>query len=132
MALGSNPRAARLVGVRTDRVTVLAFAIAGGLGGLSGVLLIASQGVANPAAEGIGLLLPALVAVFLGASAFSPGQFNVPGTMVGLLLIAVLVNGLSLAGVEPWIQPLANGVALIVGIGVSATFRRRRLGGDSV
>lgn len=132
VAIGSNARAARLVGVRTNRVTLISFVIAGGLAGLAGVLIIASQGSGNPSADGIGLLLPALVAVFLGASAFSPGQFNVPGTMLGLLLIAVLVNGLTLAGVASWIQPLANGVALIVGVGVAAAFRNQRLGTGDV
>lgn len=132
VAIGSNPRAARLVGVRTNRVTLVSFVIAGGLAGMAGVLIIASQGSGNPSADGIGLLLPALVGVFLGASAFSPGQFNVPGTVLALLLIAVLVNGLTLAGVAPWIQPLANGVALIVGVGVAAAFRNKRLGTEDV
>ena len=131
-SIGSNRNAARLVGVRVNALTMGSFILAGGIAGLSGVLIVAQQGSANPATDGIATLLPALTVAFLGASAFSPGEFNVPGLIVALLLIAVLVSGLTLRGAADWVQPLCNGVALIVGVGLSAYFRARRLGGSEL
>jgi ribose transport system permease protein len=126
-ATGSNPGAARLVGVRVGRLTLMSFVLAGGISGVVGILMIAQQGSANPATEGIAVLLPALTAAFLGASAFRPGEFNVPGMLIAVVLIAVLVSGLTLSGAASWVQPLCNGIALIVGVGVSAAFRAKRL-----
>jgi ribose transport system permease protein len=131
-SIGSNRNAARLVGVRVNALTMGSFVVAGGIAGLAGVLIVAQQGSANPATDGIATLLPALTVAFLGASAFSPGEFNVPGLVVAVLLIAVLVSGLTLGGAADWVQPVCNGVALIVGVGLSAYFRGRRLGGAEV
>ena len=130
-AIGSNAGAARLVGIRVDRIVLLSYVLAGLLSGLAGVMLIASQGSADPSVDGLSFVLPALAAVFLGASSFVPGQFNVLGTVVGLLFVAAVVSGLTLSGAQPWVQPVFNGSALIVAVGASAAFRRRRVGGDA-
>lgn len=127
-AIGSNAPAARLVGIRVDRTIFLSYFVAGLLSGVAGVMLIANQGTADPSVSGLAFVLPALAAVFLGASSFSPGQFNVPGTIVGLLFVATVVSGLTLSGAKPWVEPVFNGTALIVAVGASAAFRRRRLG----
>jgi len=131
-AIGSNRSAARLVGVRVNRLVLTSFVISGGIAGLAGVMLVAQQGSANPSTDGVATLLPALVVAVLGASAFRPGEFNVPGMLVALVLIAVLVSGLTLKGAAVWVSPMANGVALIVGVGLSAYFRARRLGSGEV
>lgn len=130
-AIGSNAGAARLVGIRVDRMVFMSYALAGLLAGLAGIMLIANQGSADPSVSGISFVLPALAAVFLGASSFVPGQFNVLGTVVGLLFVAAVVSGLTLSGAQPWVEPVFNGAALIVAVGASAAFRRRRIGGDS-
>jgi ribose transport system permease protein len=127
-SIGSNRSAARLVGVRVNRLVLTSFVVAGGIAGLAGVLMLAQQGSANPSTDGISTLLPALTVAFLGASAFRPGEFNVPGLLVALVLIAVLESGLTLKGVADWVDPLCDGVALIVGVGLSAYFRAKRLG----
>lgn len=127
-AIGSSSAAARLVGIRVERTVLLTFMASGALAGIAGILMLAQQGSGNPANQGLALALPALAAVFLGASAFKPGHFNVPGTIVGLLLVAVFVSGLTLGGAEAWVQPVFEGGALIVAVGLSAFFRRRRLG----
>jgi ribose transport system permease protein len=77
------------------------------------------------------MLFPALAAVFLGATAIRPGRFNVFGTVFGVGLVAVSVSGLTLAGTSDWVNPVFNGAALAVAVGL-ATFLRRRvtLGGD--
>lgn len=128
IAIGSNPSAAKLVGVRVNRLVIASYALAGGFAGVAGVLMVAQQGSANPSSDGIGVLVSALTIVFLGATAFRPGEFNVPGMIVALLLAAVLVSGLTLAGVANWVSPLSYGIALIVGVGVAAYFRTKRLG----
>jgi ribose transport system permease protein len=126
-AIGSSAPSARLVGVQVEKLTLLTFVIAGGLGALAGLMLLAEQASSNPGQNGIGILLPALAAVYLGASTFFPGQFNVPGTVLGLMLVAVMVSGLVLSGAQPWVEPVAQGAALIAAVSASAAFRRRRL-----
>ncbi len=128
LAIGSNRGSAQLVGISVQRTILITYVISGFLGGLAGVLLLAQQGSASPGTGGIGFMLPALAAVFLGASAFRPGQFNVAGTIVGLLLVAVIVSGLTLGGVAPWVGDVIQGGALILAVGASAFFRRRRAG----
>ena len=129
-ATGANPSAARLVGLRTNRLTLLSFIIGGALAGIGGVLLVAQQGSAEPSASGVSVLVPALTVAFLGASAFRPGEFNVPGMFIALALVAVLVNGLTLSGAASWVQPLCYGAALLAGVGITAAFRAKRLGGS--
>jgi ribose transport system permease protein len=127
-AIGSNRSAARLVGIRVDRLTVLSYTLAGTLAGVAGVLMVAQQGSANPSADGIGILISAITVVFLGAAAFRLGEFTVPGMLVALLLTAVLVSGLTLRGVATWVSPLCYGSALIIGMGASAYLHSRRVG----
>lgn len=127
-SIGSSGEAARLVGIRVDRMVLLSYMISGGLAAVAGVLLLAQQGSASPATGGISILLPALAAVFLGASTWNPGQFNVIGTVLGLLLVATLVSGLTLMGVAPWVGGASYGGSLILAVGAAAWFRRRRRG----
>ncbi|MBS1878300.1 MAG: ABC transporter permease [Actinobacteria bacterium] len=129
-AVGSSRAAAQLVGVRVRRMVFISFVCSALLGSLAGLLLVAQQGSGNPALSGFTLLLPALAAVYLGASAFLPGEFNVPGTVLGLLLVAVLVSGLTLAGAAAWVQSVVQGMALIIAVGTSSALRRRRMGAD--
>ncbi|CAN5200393.1 ABC transporter permease [soil metagenome] len=128
VAMGSSNTAARLVGVRVDRLVLMSYMTSGALGAAAGVLMLAQQGSALPGASGVGILLPALAAVYLGASTWRPGQFNVMGTILGLLLVAVTVSGLTLAGAASWVGGVANGTALILAVGASAAFRRKRNG----
>ena len=77
-AIGANQEAARLVGVPIDRMVLSSFVVSGGLAALAGVLMLAQNGSADPQTSLGSLLLPALAAVFLGATAFRPGHYNVP------------------------------------------------------
>ena len=65
--------------------------------------------------------------MFLGATTVRPGRFNVVGTIVGVLFIAVSVDGLSLAGASDWVQPVFTGAAVIVAVAASTVFARRRV-----
>ncbi|CDJ99647.1 Inner-membrane translocator (fragment) [Microbacterium sp. C448] len=126
-AVGSNRRAADLVGISASRLTLVGFVLAGTLAGVAGVLLSARTGGANPSA-GTELLFPALAAVFLGATAIRPGRFNIVGTIIGVLFVAVAVSGLTLAGAQSWVDSVFNGVALVIAVFVSTYLRRRREG----
>jgi ribose transport system permease protein len=127
-AIGSNARSADLVGLPRMNYTLLAFALSGTLAGIAGVVLTARTGGANPDA-GTYLIFPALAAVFLGATAIIPGRFNVLGTVIGVLFVAVSVSGLTLAGAQNWVDAVFNGAALIIAVFVSSYLRRRRAGG---
>ena len=127
-AIGSNPRSADLVGLPRMRYTLFTFATSGLLAGIAGVVLTARTGGANPDA-GTYLIFPALAAVFLGATAIIPGRFNVIGTVIGVLFVAVSVSGLTLAGAQNWVDAVFNGAALIIAVFVSSYLRRRRAGG---
>jgi ribose transport system permease protein len=127
-AIGSNENAALFVGIKVRRAVFTSFVLAGVLGGSAGVMQIAAQGSANPSGGGISVMLPALAGVFLGATVFTPGRYNVPGTIVGLFVVAVLVNGMALVGANPSLQPIVNGVAVIAAVTASTVLRRRRSG----
>jgi ribose transport system permease protein len=126
-AIGSNARAARLVGIRIERLVMLAFVLSGTLAGLAGVLLVARNGGASPQVGTVNDSLQALAAAFLGATAIRPGRFNVLGTLIAVFLLAFTVNGLSLAGVASWINDVFDGAALFVAVLVSTLVGRRRV-----
>lgn len=128
-ATGSSPRAAELVGLPVRRLTVLSFVSAGTLAGMTGVLLVGIQGAGNPQL-GPSFTLPAIAAAFLGATAITPGRYNVAGGMVAIFLLAVSVNGLTLLGADDWVSDMFNGVALLIGVGISVYSGRRRASGS--
>jgi ribose transport system permease protein len=80
--------------------------------------LVAIQGGGNPQL-GPTYTLPALAGVFLGATTIKPGRYNVLGGIVAIFLVAISVNGLTLLGAEAWVSDMFNGVALLVGVGIS-------------
>lgn len=124
-AVGSNVEAAKLVGLRTDRIRGAAFVAGSVLCALGGLLYISRAGGASPNV-GATFTLPALAAAFLSAAAVRPGRFNVWGTVIAIFFLAVLNNGLNLAGVEPYVNDYVNGGALIIGVAMAAVLYRRR------
>ena len=124
-ATGGNPRAALLAGVRTERVTLQCFVLAGLLSGIAGVLSVTILGAAAPTV-GLGALLPAYAAAFLGATAFRPGRFNSAGTMLAIYLLATGVTGLQSLGAKFYVEQLFYGGALLIALAASALVERRR------
>ncbi|MEA2361359.1 MAG: ribose transport system permease protein [Thermoleophilaceae bacterium] len=124
-SIGSNRHAATLVGLRVNRLTVIAFAAGGALAGIAGVIYLARAGAGNPVI-GPGYTLPAYAAVFLGAVAIRPGTVNVWGTVIAIVFLAVLNNGLSLAGASPYVANFANGFALLAGVALANALARKR------
>ena len=124
-ATGGNEAASRLAGVRTRRVIAGAFVTGGVIASLVGLLLASRLGTGDPT-SGPSFLLPAFSAVFLGATQFRSGRFNVWGTVVAVYVLAVGVKGLQLAGAATWIPDMFNGVALILAVGLANVESSRR------
>ena len=122
-AVGGNPIAARLAGIRVERMVVVAFVSGSAIAGITGVLLASRLGTASPDI-GVPYLLPAFTAAFLGATQVQPGRFNPFGTLIAVYLLAVGVKGLQLAGSPSYINDLFNGLALIVAVALAARGRR--------
>jgi ribose transport system permease protein len=121
---GRGRRVARLSGVNVRRIRFGALVASGGLASVAGVLYAGTSGAANPGA-GEPLLLPAFAAVFLGATAISPGRFNPWGTFVAVYFLSTGITGLQLLGISSFVQNLFNGGALIVPV-IFAQHARRR------
>jgi ribose transport system permease protein len=123
-AIGQGRDAARLAGVRVNRLVFTSLVTSATIAGLAGVLNTATQGSADPSI-GPGFLLPALAAAFLGATTIRPGRFNVIGTVLSVLLLAVGVNGLSQMGAPQWVSPVFNGGVLLVAVGATQIRARK-------
>ena len=122
-AVGSNIEAARLSGIRVDRVKIFAFAVAGFCAALTGIQLSSLLGSGTLGAAD-GYLLDAFAAVFLGSATIKEGQFHIVGTLIGVLILAVGFNGLSIFGAPTYFQPIFKGGILILAVGMSALARR--------
>jgi ribose transport system permease protein len=94
-AIGGNKDAAHLSGINVKRLRLVGFVIVGVLAALTGILLTSQAGSTTPNMA-TGMLLPAFAAAFLGSAAFRPGEFNVFGTLLGVLFLGVIQNGLTL------------------------------------
>lgn len=128
-ATGGNEASARLAGVRTRVIIAGAFVVCGVVAAMVGLLLASRLGVGDPT-SGPSFLLPAFSAVFLGATQFRNGRFNVWGTVVAVYVLAVGVKGLQLAGAATWIPDMFNGLALILAVALAnVEGSRRRLQG---
>lgn len=124
-AIGSNKAASRLVGIRVERDTCIAFILSGAFAGLAGVLLLARSGAGNPGV-GQGFTLFAIAAAFLGAASFKLGKLNVPGTLVAIFFLAVNITGLQFAGVANWISDVFTGLSLILAVAFAGLLSRPR------
>jgi ribose transport system permease protein len=114
-AVGGNPDAARLSGIKVSRTIIAVYAISGMLAAFGGVLQTARIGAASPQV-GEAILFDAAAAVLLGGTSFAGGIGGVSGTAVGVLFLATLQNGLSVSGVESYWQQIITGAILLVAI----------------
>ncbi len=119
-AVGGNPEAARLAGIRTGRVLTNVYVISGLLAALSGILLASRMNSGQPNA-GQMYELDAIAAVVVGGTSLQGGRGAIIGTLIGALLIAVLRNGLNLMNVSSYIQQVIVGVVIL-----AATLGERR------
>jgi len=125
-AVGFNPEAARLAGVKVARLQFLALVTSGVLAGSAGIVLASILGGGSPTA-GTPYLLPAFAAVFLGATQLKNGRFNAGGTLIAVLLLGTGTTGLGLANAPQWSGALFVGIVLIAALMVTGLQRRTTL-----
>jgi len=129
ISTGSNLLAAREIGVRTDRIKISTFMIAGGLAALTGVITTTISGSAAPDAGGSLLTLYAIAAAVIGGTALTGGSGTVIGALIGAFVIACLNNGLVLLGAQATVSNFYLGAAILVAMILSVqvdTMRRKR------
>ncbi len=122
-AVGGNPEAARLAGIKVWAVLLFVYCASGLLSGLGGVMAAARLYAANGLQLGMSYELDAIAAVILGGTSFVGGTGSILGTLIGALIIAVLTNGLILMGVSDIWQYIVKGLVII---GAVALDRYRR------
>ncbi len=121
---GLQPAGTQLLGVDVRRIQLLSFVASGTIAGLAGVMLLARQGAAT-SDSGMTMLFPALTAVLLSTIVIDIGRPSVPGTIIGILFIAVSVSGLTLVGAPSWVSQVFNGAALLIAVGFARLARLR-------
>jgi ribose transport system permease protein len=114
-AIGANPVAARLNGIRSKRVIFIGFVLSGLCVAIGGLILASQLGAASPQAAN-GLELSVVTAVILGGASLAGGRGSIVGTMLGLLIIGTLNNGLVLLNVSSFWQTVAQGALLIFAV----------------
>ena len=118
VATGANIQAARLSGIRVNRCRLIALALSGLGAAMGGVMLTARLGTGQSGA-GDAYLLDSLTAVFLGMTAFKPGRATVQGTLVGVVIIGMLDNGLNLLGAPFYLQNEVRGLVMIAAVSLA-------------
>jgi len=114
-AVGNNPEAARLTGIPTARVLLTVYMVAGLFYGIAALLSVARMGVGDPNA-GQTDNLDSITAVVLGGTSLFGGRGSLAGTLVGVLIVGVFRNGLTLMGVPSVVQILVTGVLVILAV----------------
>lgn len=122
-AVGSDESAARLAGVRTDRVLLSVYVVAGLLVGLSAWVLIGRNNAATTSAA-VDANLDSITAVVIGGTSLFGGRGRLTGTLIGALTVGVFRNGLSLARVDVLYQTLSIGVLIIAAVTLDQWIRR--------
>jgi len=118
VATGSNLQAARLSGINVNRCRMLALTLSSFGAAMGGIMLTARLGTGQPGA-GEPYLMDSLTAVFLGMTAFKPGRATVQGTLVGVIIIGMLDNGLNLLGAPFYLQNEVRGVVMIAAVSLA-------------
>lgn len=114
-ATGSNEKCAKLVGVNTTKIRIAVYSISGFMSALAGLIMISRVDSAQPTL-GEGYELDAIAAVALGGTSMSGGRGKIVGTIAGVLIIAVLNNGLNILGVSTYYQEVIKAVVILVAV----------------
>jgi ribose transport system permease protein len=125
-AIGGSAEASRLSGIAVKRYAPIALAICAGCAGLGGLIAASVLGAGRPQGVGDTYLLNAFAAVFIGASSLRPGKFHIIGTFIGVMLIGIINNGLSVMGVPTYWQYIVQGVLLIIALFSAGLLTMRR------
>lgn len=125
-ALGGGEELAALSGIPVARVRVAVFTLAGAFYALGGVLAAAQLGLGN-ALIGQGRLFTTVTAVVVGGTSLSGGQGSVLQTLVGVLIVVVLANGMVLMGISPYVQQAVQGLMIIAAVALSIDRARAKI-----
>ena len=121
-ALGGNETAARLSGVKTQRVKLAVYGISGLTAALAALILTGRLMSGQPNA-GVGFELDAIAAVVLGGTAIAGGRGLILGTLIGAILLGILNNGLNLMGINPYLQDVIKGAIILLAIYIGREWR---------
>lgn len=121
-AIGGNREAAHLAGIRVRLLGLLAFVVSGLGAGIGGLMLASRLASANPG-QGDGLMLNAIAAVFLGITMSEEGEPHVFGTLVGVLILGVLANGLTQLQINAYVQQVLTGAIIILAVALGSLSR---------
>ena len=124
-AIGSNAEAARLSGVPVGRMRLVAFVITGAGAAAAGLMIASRVASANPT-QGDGIMLSAIAAVFLGMTLTAHGQPRVLATVVGVVVMGLLDNGLTQMNVNSYVRQVLVGVIIVLAVSVATLARRLR------
>ncbi len=123
-SVGGNEEAAILSGIRTNRIKIAAFAIAGFAAGLASIITTSRVAVGQ-ATAGDGLELQAIAAVILGGTSIYGGQGAVWRSLAGVFLLALVNNGFNILSIDPFFRDLTMGLIILAAVGLSAVGQRR-------
>jgi len=116
-AIGGNPNASRLAGLPVSRLQTIVYLLSGLCAALGGVFLSSQLGAGAPAAAS-GIELSVIAAVILGGTSLSGGKGTITGTLLGVLILGTLNNGLTLLNVSSYYQEVARGGVLLLAVGL--------------
>jgi ribose transport system permease protein len=125
LAIGSNPEAARLAGVPIGRTKIQVLTLMGAFAGLSGVLFVGFRGAVDPN-SGADFLLPVIAAVIIGGTPLAGGAGTIAGTLIGVLIIAVIGSGVVFLGIDAVWSTFVTGLVIVVAVTVDQLVRQRR------
>ena len=125
-AVGGNPKAARLAGVKVERIVASVYVIAGTCAGIAGLIFAARVISAQPTA-GEGYELDAIAAVVLGGTSLAGGRGRIIGTLIGSAILGVLTTGLILLNVPFFTQLLVKGAVIIFAVAIDSLKQRPHL-----
>ena len=125
-AVGGSTKAARVSGIHVETTRITCFVIMGVLAALAGILSLAFLPSGQAGRTGVGLELDVIAAVVVGGASLSGGIGTILGTVLGVLIIGVLRNGLILSGVSPFTQEVMIGLVIIIAVAIDKWSARAR------
>jgi inositol transport system permease protein len=123
-AIGSNPRAARVSGIRVGRHLVVVYGVSGLLAGLAGVVT-AARAASGQAGMGLGYELDAIAATVIGGASLTGGVGRIGGTVIGTVILGVITSGFTFLGVDAYYQDIVKGVIIVAAVAVDMRRQRR-------
>jgi ribose transport system permease protein len=124
---GDNPQASHLVGIRTENIKLLVYILCGFLSGVGGILMTARLGTGDPRGAS-SYELDIIAAVVLGGTSLMGGEGTLPGVVLAAAFMRIIRNGLTLLKIDPYWQPVAIGLVIVIGAMIDQYSKGRRVG----